>query len=456
MRRQDVLSEVGFFPTIWPTFQRRIPVAIVASTRVDFLVTFPLRRPGMDCRHFILRSAWAAMAGLMLCTGCIYFRGPKPPAAATPDANKTAAPADAAANGATSTATPAELAAILDQVQQLGALDPAAQSALLEDLKKTDPSLWPQLVQTFRASIAYRKQTEERARLAAQQASGVQPAAYNDGAQKLPAADDGVLPPKEVPAEFANYPNTHLPEVHVGAAEDDWHAQLTSAIQALESRAANAGGETAPLTAADQATLRMLYLAAGRRDDALKPIPGVDGASQEFWSEELFGLATALDEQHMPDTQRRAAEAAQHLRQAATRLGQTGTLVARNLAFCTEVSSYGIYKPFPKYEFKPGQEVVLYAEVEDFSSDNTDKGYHTALKSSYQIVDGRGARVAEQDYAMTEEWCKNSRNDFFVRYFLYMPKRIYDGNYTLQLTVEDTLSNKVAQSSIPFTIIGAD
>src|SRR5262249_52162411 len=144
------------------------------------------------------------------------------------------------------------------------------------------------------------------------------------GAQKLPNADDGTLPPKEVPAEFAaNYPDTHLPEVHVGGANDDWHTQLASAIQALETHSGNSGGANAPLSTADQATLRMLYLAAGRRDDALKPIAGADGANQDFWSEELFGLATALDEQHMPDAQRRAAEAAQHLREAASRLGQS-------------------------------------------------------------------------------------------------------------------------------------
>jgi hypothetical protein len=37
-----------------------------------------------------------------------------------------------------------------------------------------------------------------------------------------------------------------------------------------------------------------------------------------------------------------------------------------------------------------------------------------------------------------------------------MPNRVYDGNYTLQLTIEDALGNKVAQSTIPFTIVGAD
>ena len=33
-----------------------------------------------------------------------------------------------------------------------------------------------------------------------------------------------------------------------------------------------------------------------------------------------------------------------------------------------------------------------------------------------------------------------------------MPKRIYGGTYTLQLTIEDTLSQKIGQSTLEFTI----
>ena len=69
--------------------------------------------------------------------------------------------------------------------------------------------------------------------------------------------------------------------------------------------------------------------------------------------------------------------------------------MVRNLAFCTEVQSYGCVKPFKAYEFAPGQEVLLYAEVENFTSEATPKGYHTALRSSYQVLDGRGQRVAD-------------------------------------------------------------
>jgi hypothetical protein len=90
--------------------------------------------------------------------------------------------------------------------------------------------------------------------------------------------------------------------------------------------------------------------------------------------------------------------------------------------------------------------------VENFKSESTDKGFRTALRSSYQILDPHGARVAQQEFALTEEYCRNPRRDFFIRYFVWMPKRIYGGKYTLQLTIEDTLSQKIGQSTIEFEI----
>jgi hypothetical protein len=117
------------------------------------------------------------------------------------------------------------------------------------------------------------------------------------------------------------------------------------------------------------------------------------------------------------------------------------------------VSSYGVYVKFKEDEFKAHQPLILYAEVENSKSDETAKGFHTALRSSYQILDAQGRRVAENDLALTEEYCQNLRRDYFLRYFLSVPERIYAGKYTLQLTIVDTLSQKIGQSSIEFTVV---
>ncbi|HWL75386.1 MAG TPA: hypothetical protein VNQ74_16075, partial [Burkholderiaceae bacterium] len=234
------------------------------------------------------------------------------------------------------------------------------------------------------------------------------------------------------------------------AAPSTWQDELAKAIQLLEAKTAEPA--KTPGEASLHASLRLLYLTAGRRDDALRPIAGVSESQQEFWNKQVYGLSVYLDEKRTDDDTRRAAEAMTHFRAATAQLAASASLVVRNLNFCTEVSSYGVFKKFDKYEFTAGQEVLLYAEVENYKSEQTERGYHTALKSHYQVLDSQGKRIADQDFAVTEEHCQNLRRDFFVRYFVWMPKQIAAGNYTLQLTVEDTKGQKIGQSSIQFSI----
>lgn len=234
------------------------------------------------------------------------------------------------------------------------------------------------------------------------------------------------------------------------AKRADWRESLAAAIRDLERQTASPQGTAAD--AAQLARLRLLYLAAGQRDAALRPAPSLPASQQEFLSKSLYGWDAWLDAERTPDAALRAAEAKRALEEAAERLADAAPLAVRNLAFCTEILSYGSHKPFRTNEFSPDQEVLLYVEVENFSSESTARGYHTALRSSYQIFDARGQRVAEHDFTLTEEYCQNQRRDFFIGYHLRIPKRIYPGKYTLQLTVEDTKSRKVGQSQIEFTV----
>ena len=176
----------------------------------------------------------------------------------------------------------------------------------------------------------------------------------------------------------------------------DWQTHLAAAIHQLEAQPKTAPKADAEM--AQQAYLRMLYLLAGRRDDALSPIPGAPPAAQDFWSKQLYGMATWLDTDHTPDGTRRAAETKRILGEAMVRLGETAPLVVHNLAFCTEVQSFGSITPFAKAEFAPDQEVLLYAEVENFTVEPTPRGFHTSLRSSYQIFDARGQRVADHEF----------------------------------------------------------
>jgi hypothetical protein len=48
------------------------------------------------------------------------------------------------------------------------------------------------------------------------------------------------------------------------------------------------------------------------------------------------------------------------------------------------------------------------------------------------------------------EVCRNRRRDFFIRYLIYMPQQVFDEQYTLTLTIEDTIGHKIGQNSIVF------
>jgi hypothetical protein len=52
-----------------------------------------------------------------------------------------------------------------------------------------------------------------------------------------------------------------------------------------------------------------------------------------------------------------------------------------------------------------------------------------------------------------EEYCANPRRDYFIAYeAIRLPAQIYDGRYTLKLSIEDTLGKKIGQSSLDFQV----
>ena len=380
---------------------------------------------------------------------------------------------------------PQSVDALVAEVARSEGLDAAARERLSQDLLQADPSLWPLMVQCFRATLAYRRQVEQRGEgkeagpPPEQTAFRPPPEDERPAAQaRLPSAAEPVGParsggesssaasarersPGEPPANARRDSGTAkseppgpadpvVPAGYHAPAGEGWRQRLAATIAALESEARHVPRAQAEVDL--QSRLRMLYLIAGRREDALRPIASAAPAVQEFWSHELYGLATWLDGDRITEAARRAGEAKTELAAAADRLGEVAHLAIRNLTFVTRVQSYGDLKPFERYEFAPDQEVLLYAEVENFKSEEMPQGFYTVLGGKYLIFNNRGERVDFKDLKTTEDTCRNLRRDFFLGYYLRIPKHLYPGKYTLQLTLEDRKSQKVAQSSIDFTV----
>jgi hypothetical protein len=348
-----------------------------------------------------------------------------------------------------------QMAAVLAELQAIGAVDPAAQERLLSDLRQIDPALWSQTIATARATIDYQRKTRSELAIARPQSTAPPqlaspattsptPSGVAQVAHLAPAASsatNGVIEPAvyraptSPPANAAVIPATatvtsasaiapspgagppHIPPPNTGTVETSSAATVPNA---------------APSTAAPPF--------ASPATPAAMPA-GLDAAI----------AALVSGDQPLPPSANSTA-AAQSLEAAAARLRDAGPLGLTHLAFCTEVNSYGVYKPFEKFEFTAGQEVLLYAEVDGFKAEAQSEGFRTALSSNYEIVDAKGTTVDIRDFGLTEEVCRNRRRDYFIRYQFHLPQQLAVGSYTLRLKMTDGLSQKKGEATIDFSI----
>ncbi|QDT91376.1 hypothetical protein Pan161_30330 [Gimesia algae] len=201
--------------------------------------------------------------------------------------------------------------------------------------------------------------------------------------------------------------------------------------------------------------LRMLYLMANQHERALEAIPGIDPADQEFWQQTFWAVANYFDQEAIPDQADRATQTVTQLRQATARLQEKANLSLKNVAFCHKISSFGSYERFERDEYTPGRPVLVYSEIENFTSELTADGmYRTLLKSKIQIfkAGSNGDLVAEIPFDTTEDLCRNVRKDYFHSYKFEIPRNISLGPHIMKLTVEDEISQKVATYTQNFTV----
>lgn len=202
-----------------------------------------------------------------------------------------------------------------------------------------------------------------------------------------------------------------------------------------------------------QIVMRHLMVLAGRPDDAVDSMDGMNPTEQRYMKNQLLGLWTMINPDGHPSSGRRITEALPKFREA-TRYMATATdsLALRSLEFCTEIESYGQIKPFDGNRFVPGQQVILYCEVENFAAAERGDHFQTQLQGSYDIYNAGGTKVLSQLLPVDQQRSRNQLRDYFVAYQMNLPKGLPAGTYRLQLTLEDVVGKKYGQANIPFEI----
>ena len=465
---------------------------------------------------------------------------------------------------------------VMAQVRQLGAVNPTAQAALMQELEKVEPDLWPEVMQSFNSRLAMGERFQREEMLAARldtqtgnlnQEPGYvsqnpyyanqpiptgttpapaqgQPSSYTypssgqnpnqsyssygnaypqsaspqqnqapsgypttqpypsyPGQQPYPNAmqQNGPMPlPNTSSQPF--YPRTSATSPEAGViqtsyetsaeepgsegtreqalpptgdvaekdavkrdgsdlARHDWHALLAASINSLQKELEAKGGEETEAKGViadadlDQLRLRFMLLAAGRGIEAVEPIEGRSAAVTDFWTNEMYGLSALLDERKPADPALRNTAAKHKLADALNHLGKASSLEVRRLAFCKAVNGFANIEQFEKYTFKPGEQVILYAELENLKYEETIDGYKTSLSVGYQIYDAKDHRIENQAPSSSEECSRALRRDYYVSQVINLPtKSLYPGRHILKLTVEDKLGQKYGESTIEFDV----
>lgn len=243
------------------------------------------------------------------------------------------------------------------------------------------------------------------------------------------------------------------------ALEENYQTTLEQLISLSEQRLATLAPGTLEEErlhyASQHAYLRMLYLMANRQERALEAIPRLPTGEQEFWQQMFWGISSYFDSTGIPNPSDRSTHAVSQLTEATTRLRERANLELRNLTFCQKIDGFGNYERFERDEFRPGQPVLVYAEMRNFLSEPTSDGqFKTILKSTIEIhrAGSQGGLVTRQDFAPTEDQCRNRRLDYFHSYMINIPERVTVGPHVLKLIVEDQLNRKVASYSVNFNV----
>lgn len=124
----------------------------------------------------------------------------------------------------------------------------------------------------------------------------------------------------------------------------------------------------------------------------------------------------------------------------------------RNACFATRVQAWGVLDRFPTARFRPGQEVIVYFELDHLSSGQSAAGHTTCIDASLALVAPDGRVIRDWSFEPIAETCASKRRDYFARYVVRIPDDAPAGDCRLDLAVVDTLAGATARESLPLEI----
>ncbi len=124
------------------------------------------------------------------------------------------------------------------------------------------------------------------------------------------------------------------------------------------------------------------------------------------------------------------------------------SLEVRNSCFVSRVRGWGEVDRFPDQAFRPGQDLIVYFELENLAAQVTPEGHSTSIDTLLRLVSADGVELGRWSFPPVEETCRSPRRDYFARYLIRLPDDCPAGPGRMEISVSDRTAGASARSQL--------
>ena len=130
-------------------------------------------------------------------------------------------------------------------------------------------------------------------------------------------------------------------------------------------------------------------------------------------------------------------------------------LTVRRACFASKVRGWGNLDAFEESRFVPGQDVLVYVELDNLDGVEGPRGFSTRVAATLRLVDAAGGVVEEWSFPAVEDRADSPRTDYFVRYVVRIPADATAGDHRLEAAITDAVSSKIVETTLPLEVVSA-
>ena len=253
-----------------------------------------------------------------------------------------------------------------------------------------------------------------------------------------------------------------LAETLEKAATEDWPAIIDSFAASLEASPPQAAADASqpPVGTTSRQTVGGLTVPIATSVPVVEPVPQPQ-ADDTVSSRQDEQQPPAIPEESPEESPEAvAAESPEKLvcmlQERLAEARRKAPLTVRRGCFASRVRGWGNLDVFDEPKFVPGQDVLVYFELDNLDGIANDQGFTTRVETRLRLVDATGAVAEAWSFPVVEDRADSPRTDYFVRYLVRIPAGVAPGHHRPQAVITDAVSAKTVATDLAVEIASDD